>query len=98
MPLKLIYELIRFGAEQQKRSANINSITTARLAGIIISIAKSFGGDKGGDVPIDVLLPFPANEDANSFVMETREIFKSLIKQRKLPVSVIASLSRVIST
>lgn len=98
MPLKLIYELIRFGAEQTKRSANINSISTARLAGIIVSIAKSFGGDKGGEIPIDMLLPFPLNEDANTFIMETREVFKGLIKQRKLPVSVIASLSKVIST
>jgi len=98
MPLKLIYELIRFGAEQTKRSANINSVSTARLAGIIVSIAKSFGGDKSGEIPIDMLLPFPLNEDANTFIMETREIFKNLIKQRKLPVSVIASLSKVIST
>jgi len=98
MPLKLIYELVRFGSEQQKRTANINSISTARLAGIIIGIAKSFSKEKTGDVNIDQLLPFPLNEEANLFVAETREIFKDLISKRKLPVSVIASLSRVIST
>jgi hypothetical protein len=98
LPLKLIYEMIRFGSEQQKRTANINSISTARLAGIIIGIAKSFSKEKTGDVNIDQLLPFPLNEEANLFVAETREIFKDLIAKRKLPVSVIASLSKVIST
>tara|TARA_B100000085_G_scaffold64292_1_gene57104 strand:- start:3277 stop:3603 length:327 start_codon:yes stop_codon:yes gene_type:complete len=98
MPLKLIYELIRLGSEQQKRKANINSISTARLAGIVIGIAKSFSKEKSSDVNIDQLLPFPLNEDANLFIGETREIFKGLIAKRKLPVSVIASLSRVIST
>ena len=98
LPLKLIYELIRFGSEQQKRSANINSISTARLAGIVISIAKSFSNEKSGDVNIDQLLPFPLNEDATVFIAETREVFKTLIAKRKLPVSVIASLSKVIST
>jgi len=98
LPLKLIYEMIRFGSEQQKRTSNINSISTARLAGIIIGIAKSFSKEKTGDVNIDQLLPFPLNEEANLFVAETREIFKGLIAKRKLPVSVIASLSKVIST
>ena len=98
LPLKLIYEMIRFGSEQQKRTANINSISTARLAGIIIGIAKSFSKEKTGEVNIDQLLPFPLNEEANLFVAETREIFKGLIAKRKLPVSVIASLSKVIST
>ena len=98
LPLKLIYELIRFGSEQQKRSANINSISTARLAGIVIGIAKSFSNEKSGEVNIDQLLPFPLNEDATMFIAETREVFKTLIAKRKLPVSVIASLSKVIST
>ena len=90
--------MIRFGSEQQKRTANINSISTARLAGIIIGIAKSFSKEKTGDVNIDQLLPFPLNEEANLFVAETSEIFKALLAKRKLPVSVIASLSKVIST
>ena len=90
--------MIRFGSEQQKRTANINSISTARLAGIIIGIAKSFSKEKTGEVNIDQLLPFPLNEESNLFVAETREIVKGLIAKRKLPVSVIASLSKVIST
>ena len=78
--------------------SNIYSISTARLAGIVISIAKSFGGDKGSDTPIDQLLPFPLNEEANQHLLETKEIMKKLIAQRKLPISVIAALNKVITT
>ncbi len=78
--------------------ANIHSISTARLAAIIVSIAKSFSGDKSTPTPIDDLLPFPLNEESNLVLVETKEIFKKLIAQRKLPVSVIAALNKVITT
>jgi hypothetical protein len=98
LPLKLIYEIIRLAGDRDKRIANIYSISTARLAGIIISIAKSFGGNKGTETPIDELLPFPLNEEANKNLLETKEIMKKLIARRKLPISVIAALNKVITT
>ena len=98
LPLKVIYEIIRLAGDRDKRVANIYSISTARLAGIIISIAKSFSGDKGAETPIDQLLPFPLNEEANQHLLATKEIMKKLIAQRKLPISVIAALNKVITT
>mgnify|MGYP003148127924 CR=1 FL=1 len=98
LPIKTIYSVIRHSGDRDKRLANIHSISTARLAGIIISIARSFGGEKGGEVPIDQLLPFPLNEEANLALTETREVLKSLIAQQKLPVRVIAALNKVITT
>ena len=98
LPIKTIYSVIRHSGDRDKRLANIHSISTARLAAIIISIARSFGGEKGGEVPIDQLLPFPLNEEANLALTETREVLKSLIAQQKLPVRVIAALNKVITT
>ena len=98
LPLKTIYEVIRYSGDRDKRMANIHSISTARLAAIIVSIAKSFSGDKSTPTPIDDLLPFPLNEESNLVLVETKEIFKKLIAQRKLPVSVIAALNKVITT
>jgi len=97
LPIKAIFEVIRYSGDRDKRLANINSISTARLAGIIISIAKSFGGDKGSETPIDQLLPFPLNEESNLAISETKEILKELIAKRKLPVRVIAALNKVIT-
>ena len=96
MPLKLIHELIRLGGEREKRVANIGSITTAKLTGIILTIAQSFSKNKASPPSIDAYLPFPINED-NAFMIETKEIYKRLIAQRKLPLHVIADLNKVVS-
>ena len=99
LPLKCVYEVIRLESERQKRKANINSISTARLSGIIISIAQSFGKQgKSQPIPLDQLLPFPLDEDATAAMAETKEIYKKLLAQRKLPIHVIGGLSKVIST
>jgi len=96
MPMQLIHELIRLGGERDKRLANINSVTTARLTGIILTIAQSFSKKKAAPPSIDEFLPFPVEQD-NAFMVETREIYKKLIAQRKLPLHVIADLNKVIS-
>ena len=94
--MQLIHELIRLGGERDKRLANINSVTTARLTGIILTIAQSFSKKKAAPPSIDEFLPFPVEQD-NAFMVETREIYKKLIAQRKLPLHVIADLNKVIS-
>jgi len=96
MPLKLIHELIRLSGERDKRIANIYSITTAKLTGIILSIAQSFSKKKASPPSLDGFLPFPI-EDDNAFMVETKEIHKKLIAQRKLPLHVIAELNKVIT-
>lgn len=95
-PLKLIHEVIRLGGERDKRMANINSVSTARLTGIVLTIAQSFSKKKTSPPSIDSFLPFPI-EDDNAFMIETKEIYKKLIAQRKLPLHVIADLNKVIS-
>ena len=98
LPVATICEVIRIAGDRDKRMANIHSISTARMAGIILSIAKSFSGSKGQDPDIDQLLPFPLNEEVSMVLVETREIMKKLIARRKLPVRVIAALNKVITT
>ncbi len=98
LPVTTICEVIRIAGDRDKRMANINSISTARMAGIILSIAKSFSGSKGQDPDIDQLLPFPLNEEVSMVLVETREVMKKLIARRKIPVRVIAALNKVITT
>jgi len=99
LPMKCLYELIRIESERKKRQANINSISTARLSGIVLAIAQSFSKEgKSQPTPIDQLLPFPLDEDASTNMAETKEIYKKLLAQRKLPVHVIGGISKVIST
>jgi len=90
--------VIKLAGDRDKRMANVYSISTARLTSIIISIAQSFGNKGSNPKPpeIDKLLPFPLNPEHARSMDETNEVFKRLIKQRKLPIHVIASLKKVI--
>lgn len=97
LPTKTIYSVIQHSTDREKRISNIYSISTARLTSILISIAQSFGGQKGDPVEIDKLLPFPMDAEAARVLDETAEVFKRLIKDRKLPIHVIAALKKVIS-
>lgn len=97
LPIKLIFEIVRISGEREKKYANIYSISTARLAGIVLSMGKSFSGDKSANPGLDQFLPYPLDSDASVFITETREIFRNLIAERKLPLPIIAALNNVIS-
>jgi hypothetical protein len=99
MPTKAIYEVIRLATNREKRQANIYSISTARLTSILIAIAQGMGGKKNDAQPpeMDKLLPFPLDPDHSKVMDETNEVYKKLIKQRKIPIHVIAALKKVIS-
>lgn len=99
LPMRCVYEVVKIESERKKRQANIDSISTARLTGVVISIAQSFSKEgKSQPIPLDQLLPYPLDEDASTLMAETKEIYKKLLAQRKLPIHVIGGLSKVIST
>lgn len=99
LPMRCVYEVVKIESERKKRQANIDSISTARLTGVVISIAQSFSKQgKSQPIPLDQLLPYPLDEDASTIMAETKEIYKKLLAQRKLPIHVIGGLSKVIST
>ena len=99
LPMRCVYEVVKIESERKKRQANIDSISTARLTGVVISIAQSFSKQgKSQPIPLDQLLPYPLDEDASTSMAETKEIYKKLLAQRKLPIHVIGGLSKVIST
>ena len=99
LPMRCVYEVVKIESDRKKRQANIDSISTARLTGVVISIAQSFSKEgKSQPIPLDQLLPYPLDEDASTLMAETKEIYKKLLAQRKLPIHVIGGLSKVIST
>lgn len=99
LPMRCVYEVVKIESERKKRQANIDSISTARLTGVVLAIAQSFSKEgKSQPIPLDQLLPYPLDEDASTLMAETKEIYKKLLAQRKLPIHVIAGISKVIST
>tara|TARA_B100000405_G_scaffold229855_1_gene164348 strand:- start:4171 stop:4431 length:261 start_codon:yes stop_codon:yes gene_type:complete len=84
--------------EVVKREANYNSISTARLASIVVSVANGFAGAKSNKpIPVDDLLPFPLDEKTFNKNQATADILQDLIRRKQLPIHVIASLNAVIS-
>lgn len=93
----MLYRLLTLDTKRKKERANIYSISTARLSSIVIAVANGFGGNKSSnDVKLDELLPFPLDEDAAERNTETEHILKELIRNRRIPVHVIAAVSKVI--
>ena len=81
-----------------KRETNYSSISTARMASILVSIANGFAGAKHSKpLPVDDLLPFPLDEKQFKKNEGTVSTLQNLIKQGKIPVHVIAALNPVLS-
>lgn len=90
--------LLEFVYEEEKRRANIASISTAKLALVVVNVAQALAGSKKeAKLTIDELLPFVLNEEVAAKQTETEEILNKVIRERKLPVHVVAALSKVTS-
>lgn len=97
-PLKELFRVLEFVFEEEKRSANVQSIATAKLAMIVIQVAQGYAGNKNpSKVTIDDLLPFALNTKTAEVESETGNIIAKLTRESKLPVHVIAALSKVVS-
>lgn len=84
--------------EVLKRETNYASLSTARLASIVVSVANGFAGSKNNKpLPIDDLLPFPLDEKAVQKNQAISDVYQKLIKSKKIPIHVIAALNSVIS-
>lgn len=97
-PLGMLFELVRLHMEVLKRETNYASLSTARLASIVVSVANGFAGSKNNKpLPIDDLLPFPLDEKAVQKNQAISDVYQKLIKSKKIPIHVIAALNSVIS-
>ena len=90
--------MVRLSTERDKRFANINSITTSRMVGVILSIAQSFSNKKNKPIDLGQFLPFPMDESQSAVAVQTQQVYKKLVAQRKLPLAVVAGLSKIINT
>ena len=93
-----MYTILEFGYEEEKRKANIHSISTAKLALIVVQVAQAMSGSKKETkISIDDMLPFALNEEQSTVRTETQEILSKLTRQGRMPIHVIAALSKVVS-
>lgn len=97
-PIGELYGILEFSFSEEKRAANIQSIATAKLAMIVIQVAQGFAGSKtSSKVKLDDLLPFALNISAAETESETTAIISKMAGQGKIPIHVLAAISKVIS-
>ncbi len=97
-PLKEVYTILEFVYEEEKRHANITSISTAKLALIVVQVAQAMSGSKkDSKLSMDDMLPFALNEEQSTTQSETQELISKLTRQGRIPIHVIAALSKVVS-
>ena len=93
-PIGLIGHLLKTCHEDEKRRANIGSISTAKLTQVVLSVAQAFGGGKDRNrTKISDFLPFELDAESSEVEERTKEILTKLIKSQRIPAHVIAALS-----
>lgn len=93
-PVGLITHLLKSCHEDERRRANIGSISTAKLTQVVISVAQGFGGSKERNrTKISDFLPFELDQQSSEVEERTKQILTTLIKSQRIPAHVIAALS-----
>jgi hypothetical protein len=97
-PLNEITFIVNSWYDEQKRCANIQSISTAKLTQVVLSTAAAFGGSKEPTkTQISDFLPFELDKEASEIESNTKKILSKLIKRGSIPTHVIAALHSQIS-
>lgn len=96
--MKEIAYILKQWSEEEKRRANISSISTAKLSHIVLQTAAAMSGSKEKvRVKIEELLPFELEPESDEREDLTRQILSKLVKSRRIPAHVIAALNPYIA-
>jgi len=97
-PISEIRFILQKSGEEEKRQANISSISTAKLAHIVLQTAAAMSGSKEKvQVKVENFLPFELESGNDTGDDLTREILSKLVRSRRIPTHVIAALSPYIT-
>lgn len=98
-PVSTISWVLEVIDEREKIDANINSITAAQLAQIVLQVSYAFSGSKKGapKTTVKEFLPFPNfkphTQAANKASSSTKFILEKLIASREIPLEVYLALN-----
>jgi hypothetical protein len=97
--MKEIAYILKQWSEEEKRRANITSVSTAKLSHIVLQTAAAMSGSKERvRVKVEELLPFELESATTEREDLTRQILSKLVKSRRIPTHVLAALSPHINT
>jgi len=97
-PLRKLARLLTAWKKEQEQRANYYSISTAKLAQIVLQTAHAMGGSKTPvKTSVSDFLPFVLDQKAADDDDNTRQLLSKMIKSRRIPAHVIAALSPYIT-
>ena len=97
-PLRKLGAMLTAWKEEQELRANYNSISTAKLAQIVLQTANAMGGGKSPiKTNVSDFLPFVLDAKGDEKEKLTRQILSKMVKSGRVPAHVIAALSPYIT-
>lgn len=97
-PLKKLSSMLIAWRHEQEQRANSHSISTAKLAQVVLQTAHAMAGAKTPvNTKVTDFLPFALDPRAAQDDEITRQILSKILKSRRLPPHVIAALSPYIT-
>jgi len=97
-PVKELSFILSSWHDEQKQRANTQSITTAKLAQLVLQVAHSMGGSKEVvTTKVSDFLPFEFDKEASEQESRTKQVLSKIIKSGRIPAHVVAALSPLIS-
>jgi hypothetical protein len=97
-PIHILKKVLQEIDNSEQAEANIYSMATARLTEVVVHVAHGFSGSKRKmpKTKTTDYLPYPdwspKSEKKKEIDQETKTVLLSLLRQRRLPMYVFASL------
>lgn len=93
LPVKLIADVLEKSYKTLHARTNAASISTAKLAMVVMGAL----GAKGGKVKLDQFLPYELDNGLSSLKPSTKEALEWALKNEKLPAAIVGMIGAELS-
>jgi len=91
--VKLLADVLEHSYKSLHTKANAASISTAKLAMVVMGAL----GTKGGKVKLDQFLPYELDDGTSSLKASTKEALEWALKNEKMPAAIVGMIGAELS-
>jgi len=93
LPVKLIADVLEKGYKAMQSRTNAASISTAKLAMVVMGAL----GSKGGKVKLDQFLPYEFDDGTSTLKASTKDALEWALKNERLPAAIVGMIGAELS-
>lgn len=93
LPIKLLADVLENGYKTLQSRTNAASVSTAKLAVVVMGAL----GAKGGKVKLDQFLPYELDDGFSTLKPSTKEALEWALKHEKLPSAIVGMIGAELS-